>query len=330
MDVNENNYEEFVLDYLDGTLPESTHRQVETFLNDNPIIREEIKDVNQYKVPLDEVTEVNKAALYRKSRKPLFYTLAVSGIAAAIAFFFAANVLFTDNQKSGPVVNKTVVVVDEPIEQMVEQPDQLVVDPTVNEPVQANANTPVLSKKSSNETPVYAKTQVDDTVQEQNVFKNQTNKSEQANDVKMMPQPTVSQSPLFTTIAETEQPKKIEPKEVNQIKQTQNVEEPQPLPVTPKKQQVIDDILKDIDFAENDKSNDGFEVETFPTEEELFTVDREDEKTNNAEQTKSAFQNAGETILDVFRADEKEIKNAILPKSFGFGDKKEQEKEDKN
>ena len=48
--INISNYEEFLIDFLDGNLDEATHAQVLLFLKENPDIAEEFEGVNDFKV----------------------------------------------------------------------------------------------------------------------------------------------------------------------------------------------------------------------------------------------------------------------------------------
>jgi anti-sigma factor RsiW len=65
--INRNNYEEYLLMYLDGELSSSERRSVELFLEENPDLKEELELLQQTILqPEEQVIFAGKEALYRK------------------------------------------------------------------------------------------------------------------------------------------------------------------------------------------------------------------------------------------------------------------------
>ncbi len=66
MNINRNNYEEFLLLYMDAELPEAGRRAVEEFLNENPDLKEEFELLMQTRLkPEEEIRFGNKDLLFR-------------------------------------------------------------------------------------------------------------------------------------------------------------------------------------------------------------------------------------------------------------------------
>lgn len=66
--INRNNYEEYLLMYIDGELSPSDARSVELFLEENPDIKEELKLLQQTILqPEETIRFADKASLYRKA-----------------------------------------------------------------------------------------------------------------------------------------------------------------------------------------------------------------------------------------------------------------------
>src|SRR5688500_16387313 len=65
--INRNNYEEYLLMYIDGELSSSDKKAVELFLEENPDLKEELELLQQAILQPDEKIEfTGKQSLYRK------------------------------------------------------------------------------------------------------------------------------------------------------------------------------------------------------------------------------------------------------------------------
>lgn len=66
--INRNNYEEYLMLYLDGELSSADREAVELFLKENPDLQEELEILQQaVLIPEAEIQFANKASLYRKA-----------------------------------------------------------------------------------------------------------------------------------------------------------------------------------------------------------------------------------------------------------------------
>jgi hypothetical protein len=63
IDINRLNYEEFVIDYLDGNLHHEELECLLSFLNNNPDIKEEVNELNQVNVVADSEVFINKDSI---------------------------------------------------------------------------------------------------------------------------------------------------------------------------------------------------------------------------------------------------------------------------
>jgi hypothetical protein len=55
MKITRDNYEEFLVDYWDNTLPELTRTALESFLNENPDIQTEMDGADQMVLPSRDI-----------------------------------------------------------------------------------------------------------------------------------------------------------------------------------------------------------------------------------------------------------------------------------
>jgi hypothetical protein len=88
--ISLNNYDEFALDYLEGTLDAETHAEMQDFLEKHPTLKHEIEQLSSFVlVPDTQIVYLDKAKLYRKpvARKrwlialiPLLFGTSVAGI----------------------------------------------------------------------------------------------------------------------------------------------------------------------------------------------------------------------------------------------------------
>ena len=72
-EININNYEEFVLDYLEQNLDAATHKKFEQFLEQNPEIREEISDLLSYTVEPGNTDSIMKLDLKKSEISDISY-----------------------------------------------------------------------------------------------------------------------------------------------------------------------------------------------------------------------------------------------------------------
>lgn len=121
MDVNKTNYEEYMLDYLEGNLSVEVREKVKQFLQENPEIEEEISDLTKYVLPVEEMGYAQKSTLYREEKRRPIIPLFISGIAASIALLLGV-VFFLNKPKGGEIV-------EQPVEQQTNSPQ--VADNTV-------------------------------------------------------------------------------------------------------------------------------------------------------------------------------------------------------
>lgn len=71
MKINKNNYEIFVIDFLEGNLSKEQMRMFQLFLNENPDINEEIIDLNEATLPLEEMIFNDKDILKKDTIREL-------------------------------------------------------------------------------------------------------------------------------------------------------------------------------------------------------------------------------------------------------------------
>jgi hypothetical protein len=65
MKIGRNNYEEYILDFLDGKLNPGDHESMRLFLLNNPEIAEEIEAIKESKIPIISPKLIDKKSLYR-------------------------------------------------------------------------------------------------------------------------------------------------------------------------------------------------------------------------------------------------------------------------
>ena len=65
MKIDRNNYEIFLLDYMDGTLSEAERRMVEQFLTENPDLAAELKHAKEIETKAIDNPSQDKSKLYR-------------------------------------------------------------------------------------------------------------------------------------------------------------------------------------------------------------------------------------------------------------------------
>lgn len=89
--INKKNYEQYILDYLEGNLNPGMTQAMEEFLERNPEVYKEIQDLMDYSL----VEEVHSYEAKEGLKKPFVFPLrVVSGIAAAIAILLLAGITF--------------------------------------------------------------------------------------------------------------------------------------------------------------------------------------------------------------------------------------------
>ncbi len=96
MKITIDNYEQYVLDYLEGNLNLREERLFEDFLDQHPSVKEEIEGVDQYTLTPDmEIQYPDKSLLYRKKRGIILPFWNVSRmVAAAAGLLLVSTVLF--------------------------------------------------------------------------------------------------------------------------------------------------------------------------------------------------------------------------------------------
>lgn len=108
MDVNRTNYEEYILDYLEGGLDGEAYNQMHGFLEENPTIQAEVKDLLNYRLPKEEVTYNYKASLHKSGRKFSLPSMGIgfaSGIAAS--FLLVAGFMYFFQTNEVPTISQT-------------------------------------------------------------------------------------------------------------------------------------------------------------------------------------------------------------------------------
>lgn len=89
--INKKNYEQYILDYLEGNLNPGMTQAMEEFLERNPEVYKEIQDLMDYSL----VEEVHSYEAKEGLKKPFVLPLRmVSGIAAAITILLLAGIAF--------------------------------------------------------------------------------------------------------------------------------------------------------------------------------------------------------------------------------------------
>jgi len=114
MDVNKQNYEEFILDYLEGELDDEVHNQMRIFLDNHPEIYAETKDLLNYRAPKEEVVYNYKQSL-RKTGKSFSLPMGIIGFSSGIAasfLLFATYIYITQTNTS----NNTTQSIEDPLE----------------------------------------------------------------------------------------------------------------------------------------------------------------------------------------------------------------------
>jgi hypothetical protein len=95
MDINRNNYETFLLLYLDGELNPSERTDVEKFLNDNADLQKEFALLRQTILIPSPVVFDQKELLFRKEEKRRVFPIYWTRIAAAVAVLLFSGWLIT-------------------------------------------------------------------------------------------------------------------------------------------------------------------------------------------------------------------------------------------
>lgn len=101
--INTNNFEEYAIEYIEGTLPAALQNELKTFITQNPHYQKELELYAKTKLTPDtSIVFEDKFSLKRKNRKPAawYYWSAAASVALIIGFYFLLNKNGTPNENT--------------------------------------------------------------------------------------------------------------------------------------------------------------------------------------------------------------------------------------
>ncbi len=326
MDINQTNYEEYVLDYLEGTLSSSEQVKMDEFLTKHPDIKESISDLLAYKLPKEELNYPLKRQL-TNNPAPTISWIRMSIAAASVLLLATFSLLVIQNKNQQPTADNQEIQTpvnqnDDNHELQLEVAEQNQTSEESNEPRQVEEINPKHNEPKIQEEqlaayelePVISPKEPDSNKHPVKVEDNKVT----PNELKLAIH-NQSQNPAYSVTKEDtansiSKPKSTEGNIAKQDKLEKKQEES-----ASKNQIIIDNIVtEEINQAkqqEQDSEDDGgFSVEKHPEEEDLYV---EDQKTKSKKDKKN-------TLLTILGDDSDEIKKAVLPRSFGFSERNEE------
>jgi len=162
MKISLENYEQYVIDYLEGSLAPPMQVEMEVFLKEHPQIAEELQELEKLTLAIpEEIVFLNKQTLKRTHRqahviafKPAWVTL-LSTAAAAILLFFVWNPIQNSYDPISPVITEINSPTNEPTEKAAKKIEtkSAVSTPSI-EPTLENQSQPTLASNESEPTTI--------------------------------------------------------------------------------------------------------------------------------------------------------------------------------
>ena len=310
MDIHKNNYEEYVLDYLDENLSEKERLAMDRFFHSHPKIWNEVKDINHFTLSPSAVEYSGKQSLHKKELRT--FSLLPTGIVAAIIGLLALGAFQFFSTTTSPVVEQSKSVASEnTIPEKIDQHQSVIVNSERTKPVEQITDNTTESIQKTEEQKNSVHRQANAERQAPKTGNTQLAVTEMNNTSINETTEKVNTVPTLSVAIEPELP-------VQDLQQVSTV----PETTVPKFTEVENNQNQTVDLVEKEKTpvrkDDGFEVESFPNES-AFTASTGAENVKieeSSEHQKSILQ----SVFGLNEQQEEQIKKTLLPKSFGFNE----------
>lgn len=345
MVILSNPYEEYMLDYLEGNLPSEMKKQMDSYFQNHPDQWEEYKDVHRFMLPIEPIFYSHKKELKKKKAYNLYIPMS---IAASIALFIIAAKLFSPYQKPEVVIqspnvsSQTPVALESPsveadhLSSFLENENQAQTSISPKQDIIESTPSPKSNVNDFNSSEVaitnlqnHKKTDTNNAPLD--ISNNDANVSIQKDKTSNTFNEDISTNQaLAITNKENIIDKNTPTKQTNEIDKNQ-LNKPIYTADTSSKEDNVEAIIEypinQSYTASVASSNQGFEVETFPSTEEM-QQNVINKQSSASKESRSGFVATSEQVitglLGVNEEKEQKFKKSLLPHAFGLGEKKEQ------